>query len=336
LVFYANAKPVGIAYCQIIHISNREINSKALSKKLGHLVPQNLIDAIDLNIMICGNAFATGENGYLFLPEYQEDEVNCIGHSLDEINVIEKNEGNKISLTLIKEFWPASFEKSDAFKQFNYANISIDVNMVVKLKPEWKTFDDYLAAMNSKFRTKAKNVYKKSDSIKCIHFNLAQLQKCKESIDELYNSLVDKANFSFGRLNAQTLINMKETLGDHLIFKGYYIDDKLIGFSTATSFDDVLDGNYIGLDYDVNEEFRVYQRMLYDFIRYAIENNLREVRIGRTAEEIKSGVGAMPVEMQFYGKHRNRLTNAILKPIVSKLEPSKFELRKPFKAEYYS
>jgi hypothetical protein len=96
-----------------------------------------------------------------------------------------------------------------------------------------------------------------------------------------------------------------------------------------------LDGNFIGLDYDYNYEYAVYQRMLYDFIKHGIERGVKYVKIGRTAEEIKSGVGAEPVEMKFYAKHRNKVTNAILKPFVQKLQPSEFELRKPFKAEHY-
>ena len=120
-----------------------------------------------------------------------------------------------------------------------------------------------------------------------------------------------------------------------MYFKGYYLGDKLIGFSTATSFGEVLDGNFIGLDYDYNQEYAVYQRMLYDFVQHAIEIGAKQVKIGRTAEEIKSGVGAQPVEMKFYAKHRNKVTNALLRPFIQKLKPNDFNLRKPFKAEYY-
>ena len=76
--------------------------------------------------------------------------------------------------------------------------------------------------------------------------------------------------------------------------------------------------------------------MLYDFVDKAIRRKLKFVKIGRTAEEIKSGVGAEPVEMKFYAKHRNKVTNAILRPFIQNLKPSEFNLRRPFKAEYYT
>ncbi|MFB1002918.1 MAG: hypothetical protein QMC70_02095, partial [Bacteroidia bacterium] len=111
---------------------------------------------------------------------------------------------------------------------------------------------------------------------------------------------------------------------------------KLIGFSTATMFNDVFDGNFIGLDYDYNQDYAVYQRMLYDFVKQGINSGMQYVKIGRTAEEIKSGVGAQPVEMKFYAKHRNKVTNALLRPFIQNLKPSKFDQRRPFKAEYYN
>ena len=145
--------------------------------------------------------------------------------------------------------------------------------------------------------------------------------------------MVNKSSFSFGRLNAKTLLELKDRLGESLYFKGYLLDNKLIGFATATTLNQTLDGNFIGIDHQYNKEFSVYQRILYDFIGYAIEKKLTSVRLGRTAEEIKSGVGALPIEMKFYAKHHNSFKNGILRPFLSLLKPSQFNLRRPFKID---
>ncbi|MDP4988957.1 MAG: hypothetical protein NWP54_02250, partial [Polaribacter sp.] len=116
-------------------------------------------------------------------------------------------------------------------------------------------FDDYLDAMNSKFRTKAKQVLQKSNRIEIRKFTEETILIHLQEIDEMYNTIVDKANFSFGRLNATTLLLVKKALGDDFYFNGYFMNNKLIGFSTATHFDNVLDGNFIGLDYNFNQEF---------------------------------------------------------------------------------
>jgi predicted N-acyltransferase len=338
VIFYNEKKEtVGIAYCQIIKITQHEINTEALSNRLGSKLPNTIINSLDLRVLICGNAFATGENGFIFHPSISSNTAfDLLTSVIEEINLVEKKHKKKISITLIKEFWPEHFKNSQHFKEMGCCEVNIDVNMVLKLDDSWKTFADYLAAMNSKFRTKAKQVFAKSADLQLIDFTPEIIEERLDEINSLYNMLVDKASFSFGRLNATTLLFVKKELGDNFFFRGYYLKGQLIGFSTATNFNGVLDGNYIGLDYEFNQDYAVYQRMLYDFVEHAFKTGAREIRIGRTAEEIKSGVGALPVEMKFYAKHRNKVTNALLRPFVQKLKPSDFNLRRPFKAEYYS
>jgi len=337
LIFYSDENvPIGVAYCQIIKITSADIDTRALVKRMGGMLPQSLINSLDLRILICGNAFASGENGYIFNDEIpNEVALGSLNMAIDEIHLNAKKQGQRISITMIKEFWPESFDKMSYLKEKGYSEINIDVNMVLTLKEEWMSFEDYLSALNSKFRTKAKQVCKKSDQLVIEEFTVKTIAEKLDQIDELYNTIVDRANFSFGRLNASTLLEIKRALGKNFFFNGYYLGDRLIGFSTTTAFEDVLDGNFIGLDYDYNQEYAVYQRMLYDFVKHAITIGAKQVKIGRTAEEIKSGVGAVPVEMKFYAKHRNKVKNALLKPFVANLKPSTFELRKPFKAEYY-
>ena len=338
IIFYNEIKEcVGIAYCQIIKITQREINTDALSKRLGSKLPSTIINSLDLRVLICGNAFATGENGFIFDSKISNNSsLNLLTNVKEEINLTEKKHNKKIAITLIKEFWPDHFDHTQSFKEMGCCEVNIDVNMVLKLDESWKTFDEYLGAMNSKFRTKAKQVFTKSSALTIIDFTPEIILERLDEINSLYNSLVDKASFSFGRLSATTLLYIKKELGDNFFFRGYYISNQLIGFSTATSFNAVLDGNYIGLDYEYNLDYAVYQRMLYDFVQHAFEIGAREIRIGRTAEEIKSGVGALPVEMKFYAKHRNKVTNALLRPFIQNLKPNDFKLRRPFKAEYYT
>ena len=337
LIFYsANSVPVGVAYCQIIKITSADIDTRALIKRMGGMLPESLINSLDLRILICGNAFASGENGYIFSAEIPNEVVlDSLDTAIDEIHLNAKKQGQRISITMIKDFWPESFDKMSYLKEKGCSEINIDVNMVLTLKDDWTSFEDYLCALNSKFRTKAKQVCKKSDQLVIEEFTVETITEKLDQIDELYNTIVDRASFSFGRLNANTLLEIKKALGENFFFNGYYLEGRLIGFSTATAFDDVLDGNFIGLDYDYNQEYAVYQRMLYDFVKHGIAIGAKQIKIGRTAEEIKSGVGALPVEMKFYAKHRNKVKNALLKPFVGNLKPNTFELRKPFKAEYY-
>ena len=60
---------------------------------------------------------------------------------------------------------------------------------------------------------------------------------------------------------------------------------------------------------------------------------VKELRLGRTAEIIKSCVGAKPVDMKLYIRHGNSISNKILKPLAEFISPSAYEVRNPFKLQ---
>ena len=94
---------------------------------------------------------------------------------------------------------------------------------------------------------------------------------------------------------------------------------------------DSLDAHFVGIDYNLNREFAIYQRMLYDYIKVAIDNNLKTLNFGRTASEIKSSVGAEPQDLTIYLRHKKSITNKIIKLFLRRVEPTPFRQNLPFK-----
>ncbi|WP_062057594.1 hypothetical protein [Aquimarina longa] len=104
---------------------------------------------------------------------------------------------------------------------------------------------------------------------------------------------------------------------------------------TSFVLDSAIDSNHIGIDYSYNTSHPIYQKMLYDYVDLAITKKVQELRLGRTAEIIKSSLGAKPVEMKLYVQHRNLISNALLKPLVELISLSEYEIRTPFKFQLY-
>ncbi|HMZ67670.1 MAG TPA: hypothetical protein PLF66_26525, partial [Leptospiraceae bacterium] len=191
--------------------------------------------------------------------------------------------------------------------------------------------NDYMDAMVTKFRTKARTAIRKSEELTIRNLTLSEIDSLKNKIESLYLQVQEKSSFWFGALNANSFLYLKQNLGEDFILKGYFLGNELIGFSSSFLFDSILDANYVGINYELNRDFAIYQRMLYDYIDLAIERGCKELRFGRTAEEIKSSVGAVPVPMKLFIRHKNPIANRILKAIVATIHPSSYELRKPFK-----
>lgn len=330
----SNKKPILISSFQLVKfIDKRKAYSKQLSK-LSYHVHKKILDAFTINVLVCGSVFADGENGFLWSDDISSDAaINEISEVTNQLKK-EKSIKDKFSMTLFKDFWPKSKSFSDRLKEFNYRDFMIDVNMVLHIHNQWLTVDDYFASMKTKFRTRAKSVYKKAQDVQLRSLDKSEILAYSSRLQDLFENVLDKSDFSFGKLNVKAFANFSEKLGDNFVLKGAFLDDKLVGFSTSFMNGDSLEANYVGLDYQYNIDHSVYQRILYDYVEQAIDRKAKDLQLGRTSELIKSSIGAIPMNMKLYIKHNSGVSNLLLKPIIQSISPSEFELRKPFKSNF--
>ena len=307
---------VGLAITQLIHFNSSGLKFQEVPCSVSDAIKNAVFKNLDVKVLICGNIFSCGEHGFLYHKDLinDQDAFEMLSHALRKIRKTEHLE--KPSFILLKEFWPESFAQSDHIKNHDFREFKIDVNMVLELQKEWTTFEDYLSSMRTKFRTRTKKVFEQSQELKVKDLNPEDIEHYGNEIDALYLSVIEKADFKIGKLNAHTFKNLKLNLGDQFMVKGYFLDQKLVGFISAFVVDDAIDANHIGIDYDFNKSHAIYQRMLYDYVDIAIQHHAQWLRLGRTAEIIKSCVGAKPVEMKLYVRHGNSFSNTILKPLV--------------------
>lgn len=336
LIFYnEKSLAVAIAAIQFVTFYDKGSQEREALCLIRTQIKNHLIDSNGVKVLTCGSPFSCGENGFLFTSEITEKEAyRNLSKGLNQLQKAEKD-NIKAPVILLKDFWPESdladaIMKADGFKDF-----MIDVNMVMKIDASWKSREDYLQSMVTKFRTKAKSALKKSEILITYDFQEEDIIKHQQEIDKLYLSVVEKSDFNFGALNAGTFVYLKKNLKEKFIVRGYFLESTLVGFSTAFLCDKIMDANYVGINYELNREYAIYQRMLYDYVELAINTECIELRFGRTAEEIKSTIGALPINMKLYVRHKSAVKNSLLRPVVNAITPSSFEQRYPFKAEFY-
>ena len=96
---------------------------------------------------------------------------------------------------------------------------------------------------------------------------------------------------------------------------------------------DSLDAHFVGIDYSLNKQLAIYQRMLYDYIQIAIKQQLKVINFGRTASEIKSSIGATSQDLTCYIRHKKTIKNKFIKHFLSYIETKPFKQQKPFKSK---
>ena len=337
LMFYDNnVKPIGIAYVQILQFERIGDSYKEYLPKFGDKFSKAFLNKLGFKIMICGNAFVSGQNGFIFCDKIdQRGRFNLLNDGLLRLRNHEKEE-DRVSVFLLKEFWEnGSEDPGKELKKLNFQGFQIDANMVLKIDSSWNNLEDYLENMKTKFRTKAKAAFKRSKDVIVKELRANEIEQHQDRIEELFQNVLKNSSFKLSDLNGQSFVNFKLRLKENNIVLGYFLNDQLIGFSSSFIDNHYLDANYVGLDYELNQEHALYSRMLYDFVEMSIRKGMTELRLGRTAETIKTGVGAEAVNLSLYLKHTNKLSNKLLQNLVKNIGPSEFENRKPFKAEYY-
>ena len=300
---------------------------KHFGRKL-HLIPHKK----PLKILISGNSFVSGEHG-IFIKEKEDKKAVIKELAKAILHLTNSNKALKIDAFLLKDFINESLFITDALKDYNYHPFSVEPNMILHLDENWQHFDDYLEAMKTKFRVKAKKALQLSKPLKIEDLTSKNVEIQLPKMTELYQKVAQNASFNLTDFNLQTYLDFKTQLGDNYILKTYWIEDKIVGFLSGIINNYSLDAHFVGIDYQLNRKYAIYQRMLYDYIQTAIHKNLKTINFGRTASEIKSSVGAKPQDLTMYLRHKKSITNRFLKLFLQRVQPTPFQQKFPFKTK---
>ncbi len=329
-----NNKPTAFTSIQIVDFYIDDIRNdleliirkiKNIGRSLG-VFPQKKA----LKLLISGNTFFSGEHG-VFIKDNQNKKVIIKGLAKAILYFVESDEKLKIDAFLLKDFINESLIITDQLKDYKYHPFSVEPNMVLQIDKNWHNYNDYLASMKTKFRVKARKVFKQSIDIRIEKVTTKNIANQLPKMTSLYKKVASHADFNLGNFNLETYKGFKKNFGENYILKSYWLGDKIIGFISGIINQNSLDAHFVGIDYELNKEYAIYQRMLYDYIEIAIDKKLKTINFGRTASEIKSSVGAKPQDLTMYLRHKKSITNRILKLFLQHIQPTPFQQKFPFK-----
>ncbi|WP_299520636.1 peptidogalycan biosysnthesis protein [Winogradskyella sp.] len=320
-------KAIAFANTQLVTIGIETITKNIrMSPKLRQLV-NNIFCNNSIRVLFCGNVFLSGEYG-TFLKE-GEPKVETFIAIAKAVKTLYRCK--RLHTIFIKDFEDESLYITDHLKSFDYGSMHVEPNMIIYLKPEWQSFNDYTNALKSKYRVKANRADTKSEALDAKFFNDEDIKTHKDELQALYQNTIDNADFNAQILNLDTYVHLKNTYEDRFIVKGYFLDNELVGFLSAMQNGNHLDAHFIGIDYSKNKTYGIYPRILNDYIRIGIETKSNQINLGRTASEIKSTLGAQPKTLTCYCKHKHYLPNQILKPFIKNVQIKSFKQHQPFK-----
>lgn len=337
------SKPVNMKYCFVGFFSDEELIGGALFQYLSFIehksfqkgevlcsIKNFLTRQLSKDVMILGNNMLTGQNGFYFdtskIPT--EKAILLLNETLQNVQAIL----GKTSLIIYKDYQKSFLKNFEKEKFKSFYRFSVQPNMILNIKPEWDCFEDYSNDLSKKYRARLKSTKKKIEGIQKRELDIESIKKYHNEMNILYQNVAENAPFNTFFLTKNHFESMKQNLNDNFKVFGYFMNDKLIGFFSLILNNNDIDTYFLGYDKEIQKEKQIYLNMLFDMTEFGISNQFKRIVFGRTALEIKSTIGAEPVEIFGLIKHNNKAINPFMEKIFTSLNPKiEWIQRKPFK-----
>jgi predicted N-acyltransferase len=329
---FENSELIGVSLAQYLDLNKLESfgeRDKCFKTIIRNFIFKNFAS----HTLFLGNNMITGQNGYVFSKEIDFNHISeILLQSADEITLYFRKKGISIHLVSFKDFYDHCSVELKKYRFSNIYEFNTQPNMIFYLDQNWKSLDDYVAALSKKYRDQFKRARKKFDGIQMKNLTYEEVLQNEEKIYELYHYVAKNAPFNTFFLSKNHFSTLKGQCGNRFQIFGYFLNEELVGFHTLLLNDETLETYFLGYNDHIQKENMLYLNMLYNMTEYGIENEFKRIIFGRTALEIKSSIGATPVQMSGFIYHNNKLINRFIGKIFRNLEPElHWQQRHPFK-----
>lgn len=312
------AEPVAAVATQRVDISGGRVGVQKLAKQKAR-------------VLVCGNLLSWGPHGVAFRSDCDPAELwKGVGECLYRIRRAARLDG-QAHLQLIKDIPASRDTELAAVGRLSYRAVETDPDMVLEIPPVWKKYDDYLASLNAKYRRNVRDIMKEVEAAGLALERVENPASMRDEIYNLYLQIHEQAAVRPVTIHKDYIPALAAGLGDDFRCTVLRGPRGLAGFITTIRDGSTAVGYYIGVDRGINDTAPVYHRLLHITISDAIEMRCARLSLGRTALDAKARLGARPVPLCVWTRHRVSALNALMRPILRAVPHGEAPERSPFK-----
>jgi len=328
-LIFRGREPVAAVAAQLVDISLARVGK---ARKHPRAVERPL-ERLDERMLVCGNLLSWGMHGVCMAPHEDPALVwPAVAEALYRIRRADKLSGDT-DLIMVKDLTAEHEAAVSVLRRFSYRAHETDPNMVLEFSPHWKSYEDYLTNLTSKYRSTCRQIDRKVAEAGCTieHLNAAEIGRQAENLHALYVQTHSNAKFRPVTLRADFLPTLADYLGDDFRCRVIQRDSQLLGFVTSLRDGRTSVGYNIGFDREAALEIPLYLRLLNAVVEDAISLGGRRLSLGRTALEPKARLGAKPQPMRVLVRHRIPMLNVLVRALLHTIDHDEAPERNPFK-----
>jgi Acetyltransferase (GNAT) domain len=337
-MIFRDAKPVAVLAAQIVTVTGKHWRRRKEERRAGPLrrapAPTAKLAGARLRerILVAGNLLSWGFHGIAFARD--EDPALLwpgVAEALYRLRRAERLTG-QTNFVLVKDLTGRQ-TGLEALRRFSYRPFETEPNMVLTIDPAWRSYDDYLTALDAKYRRNAKDQMKKLLGGGCTLEPLADLAPHARRLHELYLAVQGNASVRLVTLLESSLPAMARALGRDFRCTVVRRGEEILGFVTSLRDGPTAIAYYLGFDRAAAAQgLPLYLRLLHSTIGHAIEWRSQTLSLGRTALEPKAALGAKPEPMSIWMRHRVPALNWLMRGLLGAVPHQEAPERNPFKA----
>jgi len=327
-MIYRDGRPMAAVVAQIVSLPATRL--RRIPKSRAQAALTKPLGAMRERVLVCGNLLSWGQHGAAWDESAKPEEVwTAVAEALYRIRRADRLLG-ETDLVMVKDFTPKDLG-ADALEPFSYRAVETEPDMVLTIPPSWKTFDDYLASLTSSYRKTARRVVSEVEKAGYVLEPLVDLRPHADRIHELYLQVQAEAHVRPVTISPRFLPTLVERLGTGYRCVVMRREGRIDGFVTSLGTGEHAVGHLIGFDRAANREAPLYFRLLQAVIADGIVHGASRLSFGRTALEPKARLGAKPMPMKVYTRHRVQALNVFLRELLRGVRHDEAPDRNPFK-----
>lgn len=323
-------QPVAAMVMQSVDIALGQLRPEKDAKKRNVL--DRLAGAATQRVLTCGNLLTYGQHGVALVDGVDARLAwHGVAEVLYRVREADKLRG-KTHFVMIKDLHDPHTEAALHLTELSYRHVETEPNMVLALREEWKSYDDYLASLSSKYRANLRNgVLKPIEEAGCTVERISGLAGRQDRIFALYKSVHVNADVRPFTLQPAYFSALEAAAGDDFRCSVVKRDGEILGFLITVADGDTAIAYHIGFDREAGAALPIYLRLLHAGIADAIALRAKRVSYGRTALEPKAALGAKPQRFGVLLRHRQPVLNKLIKRMLLGVEHAEAPERNPFK-----
>lgn len=191
------------------------------------------------------------------------------------------------------------------------------------LRLRWRTFDEYLDAMRSKFRSNVLAQQRRFASFGGKVDVIVDYGGLEKTFAGLWRNVYDRAReYRREVLLPEFFANMRKSLGPRVAAIVGRIDARIVGFLFVVRDEETLITLFSGLDYEINRASGVYFNLFYKAIECGIQDGMRGINLGLTTVAPKLDLGAEVVPLYMYMKSNLPLIGPVVPRLFAAMTPT--------------